>query len=456
MGCFLLFSHCADAMGEQGAPAGRRKSGEMTVMPLGAHLEELRARLIKCLLALAGTFLLCWVFRERLVAILIKPHVIAMRAFELDTTLKFRSYLEPVVAQLKACIVVALVITAPIIIYQTWAFVAPGLFPHERSKTLKLGAACVVCFGAGVCFGYFLFVPIALRYLLSLSGAATEPVLMIGSYLSMFFLLTFALGIAFQTPVVVFYLVRWGVLDVKSLQKSRKGVILAAFVIGAFLTPPDPLTQIMMAVTLIVLYDLGGLLAAPSAATVKGFLKFAGSVAAIAAGLAAWYAFWPVAEASVIKGTVTVGGDPVEAGRPAKVRRGAVCRTAGDSVARIVFGRKGATEAFLAEQGRLQVNGPRSVRLLGGEALVASVRESAELSVHTAAATVVVAGARAQLACPRPGTLTVTVFRGQVGVKSEGLSRRIAAGETATFHTGGEPVDYSEAEQRWRELTRPE
>lgn len=428
----------------------------MAVMSLGAHLEELRARLMKCLVALAGAFILCWVFRVQLMVILMRPHVSAMRVFELDATLKFRSYLEPIMAQLKACIVVALVITAPIIIYQTWAFVAPGLFPHERHKTVKLGAACVACFAGGVLFGYFLFVPLALRYLLSLSGPAMEPVLMIDSYLSLFFLLTFGLGVAFQTPVVVFCLIRWGVLDVQSLQKNRKAVILAAFVLGAILTPgPDPVTQIMMAVTLMVLYDLGGLFAAPSAGTVKGFLKFTGTVAVLGAGLVSWRAFWPVAEASVLKGAVTVGDSPVEAGRPAKVRRGAVCRTGKNSAARIAFGRKRVREVFLAEDGRLQVNGPQSVLLLGGESLVVIPLGSAEITVHSAPATVIVAGARAQLSSPRPSTLTVTVFDGEVDVKSGGQSRRIAAGETATFQTGGEPVDASEAERRWHDLIKP-
>ncbi len=421
-------------------------------MPLGAHLEELRSRLIKCLLALAGTFILCWVFRERLMAILVRPHVSAMRAFELDTTLKFGSYLEPVVAQLKACVVASLVVTAPMLIYQVWAFIAPGLFPRERYKAVKLGVACMVCFAAGVCFGYFIFVPVALRYLLRLSGAATEPVLMVAAYLSMFFLLTFALGIAFQTPVVVCYLVRWGVVDIESLHKNRKAVILAAFILGAILTPPDPMTQILMAVTLIVLYDLGGLLAAPSRATLVGFFKFTGLVAVVGGAFVGWYSFWPVAQFHVLEGTAEVRGRQFSAGEVTGMRRGAMCRTGKDGSARIAFGGQDGPDIYLAGSTRMQVNGPANVRLFVGQSLVVIRNSVGEFSFHAAPARAVLTTARAEFTCPSEDTLAITVFEGEVLAKVGAQTRRIVAGQTATFRDGGEPTDVSDAEQRWRAL----
>ncbi len=184
-------------MGTEEAESG------MKVMPLGQHLEELRRRIIVCIVAFAAVFLACWVVRDRLMALLVWPHVRVMRSFELDPALKFQSYMEPVLAQLKACAIAAVALAAPVIIYEIWAFVAPGLFAHERRKAVWLGAACVACFFAGIAFGYFLFIPVALRYLLLLSGPTTEPVLMVGAYLTTFFLLTLALGVAFQTPVVI-------------------------------------------------------------------------------------------------------------------------------------------------------------------------------------------------------------------------------------------------------------
>ncbi|MHC5034073.1 MAG: twin-arginine translocase subunit TatC [Planctomycetota bacterium] len=426
--------------------------GEGAVMSLGEHLEELRTRVIKCLSAVGVAFILCWIFRDQLRLILQRPHVIAMQAFEMDTSLKFSSYFEAVVAQLKACFIGALVLTAPILIYQVWAFVAPGLFRHERDRTLKLGAACVVCFAAGVGFGYFFFIPIALRYLLSLSGGWAEPVLMISRYLSLFFLLTLALGIAFQTPVVVYYLIRWGVLDVESFQKHRKGVVLGAFIVAAAITPPDPVTQIMMAVTLIVLYDLGGLLAAPSRATAKSFVKFTGTVVIVGVAFVAWYRLWPVAEVTALKGDVSAGGKRIATGWTLKVPRGMVCSTDVAGVARMVLGGSGGAELHLAGGTRLHVHSATNLSLYRGDALVRTPTPAVELTVRTGPARVVLAGSRAELSVPDQDTLTVTVFEGVAQAKAGGQTKHVAAGQSATFRSGGEPVDVSDAERRWQQL----
>jgi len=430
-----------------------QRGTEMATMPLGAHLEELRARLIKCIVALAVAFALCWIFRRQVMAVLKRPHVLAMRALGLETTLKFCSYLEPVMAQLKGCLVVAAVLTAPVLIYQAWAFVAPGLFPHERSKGLKLGAACLACFAAGVGFGYFVFVPVALRYLIGLSGPDMSPVLMVGSYLGMFFVLTFAMGVAFQTPVVVFYLLRWGVLSEEAFRKSRKPLILAAFVLGAVLTPPDPLTQIMMAVTLIMLFDIGGLLAAPSRETLAGFLKFTGTVAILGGGFVAWHMFWPVAHVTALSGRVTVAGREVAADGPVAVRRGAVCAADEGAVARILFSKGQDRELYLTD-GRIQLRGPGKAALLNGESLAVSSRKGAQVALQAGPVQVLLEAARAEVKSPEPGTATVTVFEGQAAVKTQTGTRRIFAGHTATFHEGGTPTDVSGGLKRWQALTR--
>jgi sec-independent protein translocase protein TatC len=422
-------------------------------MSLGQHLEELRWRVLKCLFAMGAAFILCFAFRNQLRPILLRPHVLAMRALELDTMLKFSTYFESVVAQLKACLVVALVLTSPYVIYQAWAFVAPGLFPRERYKAVRLGLASMACFAAGVAFAYFAFIPVALRYLAALAGGWAEPMLMIGSYFSALFFLSIGLGVAFQTPVVVFCLIRWGVLDPKSLQRHRRAVILGAFVLGAILTPgPDVVTQFMMSITLLVLYDLGGLLAAPSRQAVVGSLRFTGALLAVLAALGAWYAFWPVATASALKGTLTVGKTFVVPGRTARVTRGKVCRTPAGSVARLAFGGAEGPAVYLAGGTALHVHGPTSLSLYSGEMLVVNPNGTRDLAVHTSPATASVAGARASLSAPDADTLKVTVFEGTVQVKAGGQLRHVAAGQTATFRRGGEPADLSEAEQHWADL----
>ncbi len=420
-------------------------------MPLGAHLGELRRRVVICLIAAGLAFLACWLFRERLIGVLTWPHVRVMRAFELDPTLKFQSYLEPVVAQLKACALAALVAAAPVIIYQLWAFISPGLFHQERRKVIWLGAACVVCFFAGVCFGYFVFVPAALRYLLLLSGSATEPVLMIGAYLTTFFLLTLALGVVFQTPIVIYFLIRWRIVSPEGLQGARKGVILGAFVVGAFLTPPDPLTQIMMAVTFIILYDLGVVLAAPSRATLSVFLRFTGSIVLVAGALLAWFGYWPVADVEAVRGRVTAGPRLVKPGQSRSLRRGAVCSTGKEALAEISFGAD-ETVLHLAPEGRFRVQGPRKGTLHVGKALVVSPPGTPSFTLHAGPGTAAVETGRAELETPGRDTITLTVFEGEVKVKTEGTTRRVTGGQSLTLHRGGRPVDVSRAEEQWEKM----
>lgn len=425
---------------------------DMAVMSLGEHLEELRSRLIKCLAAFGAAFILCWVFKWTIIAVIKRPHVQAMSAYELEGILNYRSYFEPVVAQLKACGIIALVVTAPWLIYQIWAFVAPGLFPHERRKVIWLGAPCVLCFMVSVAFGYFVFIPIALRYLLSFAGPGMQPALMISDYLNVFLLMTLALGIAFQTPVVVYFLVRWRILQPESLAKSRRGIILGAFIVGAVITPPDPLTQIMMAVTLIVLYDIGGLIAAPSRTTFMGFLKFTGVVAVLGGGLGLWYHFWPVAQLSAIRGVVTADGKAVAPAQTVGVTRGSACITGAGGAARLAVGGAGGPRVLLDSDARLQVHGPDSFTLLRGACWVDNPDAKRELVLRTLPANAVLQGARADFDMLDAERVRIRAFSGYVQVKAGGQTRRIAAGQEDTFRLGGEPADLTGAEKRWQEL----
>ncbi len=425
---------------------------DRAVMALGDHLEELRRRLMICLISIGAVALVAWFFRDQLMAVLVWPHVRAMAAFELDPTLKISTYMEGVVAHLKAAVIAGLVVAAPVVIYQVWAFVAPGLFRHERRKAIRLGLACVFCFFTGICFGYFLFVPIALRYLLTLAGPATEPVLMIGGYLTTFFFLTFAMGVAFQTPVVIFYLIRWNILPSRQLRRARKGVLLGAFVVGAFLTPPDPVTQIMMAVTLVMLYDLGVLLAVPNRETVTGFLRFTGSILLILAGVGAYLAFWPVGSVETVRGGVSAGPDPVAQGKAAGLRRGTVVSTGSDGLARLSLEGRGGGTVHLAPESRLRVHGPGTFSLYEGTALLDNTHRRGILESHAGPATVSAERAQAELLVPEPDTVSITVLSGTATARSEGTARTIHAGRTVTLRAGGSPVDVEETVRRWQEV----
>jgi sec-independent protein translocase protein TatC len=434
------------------APVRTQPAEKLAVMSLGEHLEELRSRIIKCLAAVAVAFAVCWLFRDYLRVVVLRPHEVAMRAFELPPALKFSGYFETIVVQIKVCAIFGLLIVSPYVLYHIWAFIAPGLFVHERRRGLKLGLACVACLLAGVCFGYFLFIPTALRYLIMLAGGWAEPMLMIGSYLSLFFFMTFALAIAFQTPIIVFFLIRWGVLDAKAMGRYRKPVILGAFVVGAVLTPPDPVTQIMMATTLIMLYDLGGLVAAPSRSTLMSFLKFTGTVVLIGGAVWAWFRFWPIGHVEALSGRVDLGGVQLLAQEPVGLRRGTVCETGLQGVARLELGGDDAARLFAAPGTHLQVHNRGSVSLYGGRLLADSSGPALELGVRTGAATATLKDARADFTVPNEDAVTVRVFRGEVRVKAGEEIRRVKAGQEVTFRRGGSPVELSDAEKEWQHL----
>jgi Tat protein translocase TatC len=422
-------------------------------MSLGGHLDELRKRVMWCVLAFAAAFVLCWVFRQALWDVLIRPHVHAMRAYDLDPSLHIRTYFEVVVPQLKAFAICAALLTAPMIIYHVWAFVAPGLFLHERHRVLKIGAACIVCFIVGVVFAYFVLVPIALECLIGLSTGWAKPVMMVDDYLSTFFMLTFITGLAFQTPVIVYFLIRWGIISVESMQRYRKPMILGAFIIAAIITPTvDPITETLVAGTLILLYDVGSVVAAPTRSTVLSFARFTGGIVILGLAFGGWYMYWPVGEASALKGTVTVAGREVSGSAAARITRGALCRTDEGSAARIAFRGKGAPVVYLAGNARVQVHGSGDLSLFRGDSLVTGGDKKRDMVVHTGPASVMLTGTRAQLSVPDEDTLTVTVFEGQALVTVAGETKRIAAGQTATFRRGGEPADVSGAEQRWRDI----
>jgi hypothetical protein len=194
------------------------------------------------------------------------------------------------------------------------------------------------------------------------------------------------------------------------------------------------------------------LLAAPSRATAKSFVKFTGAVVIVGIAFVAWFRLWPVGEVTALNGEVTAGGKRIATGAVLKVTRGLVCSTDAAGVARMVLGGGDGAEVHLAGGTRLHVHGPTNLSLYGGDALVRTPAPTFELTVRTGPARVVLAGSRAELSVPDQDTLTVTVFDGVVQAKAGEQTKHIAAGQSATFRRGGEPADVSDAERRWRQL----
>ena len=190
------FEECRAAAGDAGAP-------------LGGYLRELGFRIIKSIAAVAAAFIVCFAFGQTILDIVTRPHELAVAAEGMETDLRFYSYVEPITAQLKASLFAAAVITAPWLVYQVWADVASRFHPAERRRALRMVVPSVACLFAGVAFGYFFVIPATLGVLLRTPGPNPASVVSVRSYLSLFFLLMLGVGVAFQIPVVVWYLLDW-------------------------------------------------------------------------------------------------------------------------------------------------------------------------------------------------------------------------------------------------------
>jgi len=219
-----------------------------------SHLVELRDRLLKAILAVIVVFLCLFPWARDLYAILAKPLIAALPVGgQMIATDVVGVFLVPV----KVALLVAFVIALPYVLYQVWAFVAPGLYIHEKRLVLPLVVASSALFLVGMSFAYFLVFPVVFKFMASVAPEGVAWMTDIDKYLS-FVLTTFvAFGVTFQVPVVVIVLVRVGVVSVEKLKDIRPYVIVGAFIIGAIFTPPDVISQVMLAVPLWLLYELG-------------------------------------------------------------------------------------------------------------------------------------------------------------------------------------------------------
>ena len=223
-----------------------------------SHLVELRDRMLRAILAVVLVFLCLFPWARDLYAFLAHPLMAALPAGgQMIATDVVGVFLVPV----KVAFLVAFLIALPYVLYQTWAFVAPGLYTHEKRLVLPLVAASSVLFLLGMAFAYFLVFPVVFRFMASIAPEGVAWMTDIDKYLS-FVLTTFvAFGVTFEVPVVVVVLVHAGLISIQKLKEIRPYVIVGAFVVGAIFTPPDVLSQVMLAVPLWFLYELGILVA---------------------------------------------------------------------------------------------------------------------------------------------------------------------------------------------------
>ena len=227
-----------------------------------SHLAELRKRLINSFIFLIIFFVGCYFFAEHLYGFLVEPFAKAVKNDGTDRRLIFTALQETFLTYLKVSFFTAFFVTCPYILMQIWKFIAPGLYKHEKIAILPYLVLTPVLFFLGGMLVYYLIMPLAIKFFLSFesTGLSTNlPIQLeakVNEYLSLIMKLIFAFGISFQLPVVLSLLARVGLIDSDFLKKRRKYVIVIIFAAAAILTPPDPITQIGLAIPLLILYEL--------------------------------------------------------------------------------------------------------------------------------------------------------------------------------------------------------
>ena len=226
------------------------------------HLSELRSRLVKSFIFLIILFIVSYIFSNDIYRFLVQPYADAVLDKNLDRRLIFTALHEAFLTYLKVAFFAAFFIASPFFLIQLWKFVAPGLYKNEKKALLPYLVATPILFILGGLIVYYLIMPLAIKFFLGFETVAGPGVIAIqleakvNEYLSLIMRLILAFGISFQLPVILSLLARIGIIDSEYLRQRRKYFVVIIFALAAILTPPDPITQIGLALPLLLLYEL--------------------------------------------------------------------------------------------------------------------------------------------------------------------------------------------------------
>ena len=221
--------------------------------PFLTHLEELRKRLVVCAIAIGVGFAISYGFAKQIFSLLILP---LTKVLPSDSRLIFTSLPEMFIAYIKVSLVAAIVLAIPVIFYQLWMFLAPALYQKEKKYIIPFVVFSTILFLIGSLFGYFVVFPYGFKFFIGFATDEIQALPSVKQYFSFATRLLLAFGLVFEMPLVVLFMTKIGIVTPDAMKKFRKFAILCAFILSAILTPPDVATQVMMAVPLVILYEL--------------------------------------------------------------------------------------------------------------------------------------------------------------------------------------------------------
>jgi len=224
------------------------------VMSLFEHLTELRQRLVRSILAVLFFFCLAMFYSSELLEFLKIPLQGAMP--DVKDVLHFTGPMDVFLTSIKVGFLTAVVCACPVWIYQFWRFIEPALYAHEKRLVMPFILASILLFVAGITFCFYVVLPLALEFLIVLGKEAATPIITITDYISMLMLMIFGFGLIFESPIILVLLAILDLVSAESLSQYRRYVLVGILFIGAILTPPDPLSQVMMAIPLYLMYEI--------------------------------------------------------------------------------------------------------------------------------------------------------------------------------------------------------
>lgn len=242
-------------------PASDEETPDPDEKPMGLldHLNEMRWRLVRCFIAAAVGFCLCWAFVEPIFAVLVKPLLAVLPA---GGNAMYSTMPEAFFIRMFVACIAGLFVASPVIFYQIWAFISPGLYEEEKLFIVPVAVVSAVFFVGGALFCYHIVFPFAFQFFMSYNTEQIRVMPRISDYVDFVLKLLIAFGLIFEMPLFAFFLSRMGVLTAAMMRQARRYAILGIFIVAAILTPPDVLSQLLMAAPMLVLYEVSVIVAA--------------------------------------------------------------------------------------------------------------------------------------------------------------------------------------------------
>ena len=411
-------------------------------LPISEHLEELRSRIINSIIVVVVLFFISWFFKLRILDIIKKPHSITMESLGLSQSLQVLSYQEGFYAYIKLCLMTAVFLAYPVILYQIWKFVEAGLYKKERRYVRIFAPISFIAFILGVLFGYFFLIPFGLQFLIKVLGGGIQPIITMSQYISLVTMLTLALGVVFQLPLVMLFVSRIGMLKAEDFIKWRMYAILIIFILAAVITPPDPFTQVMTALPMIILYEIGILIIRPTKKAVTQFSLLLGSGIILIYIVFLIFTLPTKADFMNSTGTVKILPDSVTNWQPfsseSKIHNGTSLKTEEGSKASFLL--KDGTYVIMDVNTEIKFVKNRKLDLLNGQILLSIKADEKPFMIAANNNVITSNDGNVDIRISKH-MVFVTVTEGEAIVVTNGEKKKVFEGRQLKLVTGGEPAN---------------